>query len=95
MVDYTIDNNQEAVRQMRRCLPWLRRRKCNASITCQESHESRLFADQATIPWNGVTSYINGYAVKPVIGKQLRLLCHPVGLPPPPYGLSMTYLLVR
>ena len=51
--------------------------------------------DKATIPWNNVTSYINGYAAKPIIGKQIRLLCHPVGLPPPPYRLSMTYLLVR
>lgn len=51
--------------------------------------------EKATIPWNNVTSYINGYVVKPLIGKQLRLLCHPVSLPPPPYRLSMTYLLVR
>ncbi len=51
--------------------------------------------EKATIPWNHVTSYINGFVVKPVIGKEIRLLCHPVNLPPPPYRLTMTYLLVR
>lgn len=40
-----------------------------------------------------VTSYINGYAVKPIIGNTLRLLCHPENLPPGPYTLSVTYLL--
>ncbi len=51
--------------------------------------------DKVAIPWNQVTSYINGYAIKPLIGKELRLLCHPVSLPPHPYRLSVTYLLVR
>ncbi len=51
--------------------------------------------EKATIPWNHATSYINGYVIKPIIGNQLRLLCHPVSLPPPPYRLTMTYLLVR
>jgi len=51
--------------------------------------------DKVTIPWNHVTSYINGYAVKPLIGKKLRLLCHPVSLPIPPFRLTVTYLLVR
>jgi hypothetical protein len=51
--------------------------------------------EKSTIPWNHVTSYINGYVIKPIIGKQLRLLCHPVSLPAAPYHLSMTYLLVR
>jgi hypothetical protein len=51
--------------------------------------------ETVTIPWNHVTSYINGYAIKPIIGKELRLFCHPVSLPPPPYRLTVTYLLVR
>ena len=51
--------------------------------------------DKATIPWNHVTSYINGYVARPIIGQEVRLVCHPVSLPPPPYRLSMTYLLVR
>ncbi len=51
--------------------------------------------EKAVIPWNGFTSYINGYVIKPIIGKQLRLLCHPINLPAPPYRLSVTYLLVR
>jgi len=50
---------------------------------------------KATLPWNDVTSYIDGCAIKPIIGKSIRLLCHPVSLPPPPYRLSVTYLLVR
>ncbi len=49
----------------------------------------------AVLPWNGVTSYINGYTTQPIIGKELRLICHPVDLPPGPYRLSVTYLLVR
>jgi hypothetical protein len=40
-------------------------------------------------------SYIDGYAVKPIIGKELRLLCHPTQMPPGPYNMSVTYLLVR
>ncbi len=51
--------------------------------------------ETANIQFNGVTSYIDGYAAKPLIGKELRLLCHPVDLPPGPYQLSVTYLLVR
>ncbi|MCC6861063.1 MAG: hypothetical protein IT158_21020 [Bryobacterales bacterium] len=51
--------------------------------------------EKAVIGWNGFTSYINGYLVKPVIGKEIRLLCHPVNLPPPPYRLTVTYLLIR
>jgi hypothetical protein len=42
-----------------------------------------------------VTSYINGYADKPLIGEQLRLVCHPENLPVGPYKLTLTYLLVR
>ena len=48
-----------------------------------------------TLPYNGVTSYINGYAIQPIIGKEVRLICHPVNLPAGPYQLSVTYLLVR
>ncbi len=51
--------------------------------------------EKAEIPFTGVTSYIDGYTVKPVIGKELRLLCHPTYLPAGPYTLSVTYLLVR
>jgi hypothetical protein len=51
--------------------------------------------ENATIGWNHVTSYIDGYAVKPIIGAKVRLLCHPVDLPPPPYRLTISYLLVR
>ncbi len=51
--------------------------------------------EHADLPWNQVTSYINGYAIKPVIGEQVRLLCEPVGLPPGPYSLDVTCLLVR
>lgn len=42
-----------------------------------------------------VTSYIDGYTIQPVIGEQLRLLCEPRHLPPGPYRLTVTYLLVR
>jgi hypothetical protein len=41
-----------------------------------------------------VTSYIDGYAGKPIIGNQLRLICHPENLPPGPYTVSVTYLLL-
>ena len=51
--------------------------------------------ETANIPFLGVTSYIDGYTVKPIIGKELRLLCHPTQLPPGPYNMSVTYLLVR
>ena len=49
----------------------------------------------ADIPFNGVTSYIDGYSIQPILGKELRLLCHPTGLPAGPYTLSVTCLLVR
>jgi hypothetical protein len=49
----------------------------------------------AELPYNHVTSYINGYSIQPLLGKEVRLLCHPVDLPPGPYELSVTYLLVR
>ena len=42
-----------------------------------------------------VTSYINGYADMPLIGEELRLVCHPENLPAGPYKLTVTYLLVR
>ena len=42
-----------------------------------------------------VTSYIDGYAAKQLIGEQLRLICHPEALPAGPYKLTLTYLLVR
>lgn len=42
-----------------------------------------------------VTSYIDGYTIQPIIGEQLRLLCEPKNLPPGPYRLTVTYLLVR
>lgn len=51
--------------------------------------------ESADIPFGGVTSYIDGYAIKPIIGRELRLLCHPIGMPPGPYTMSVTYLLVR
>jgi hypothetical protein len=49
----------------------------------------------ASLPYNQVTSYINGYSIQPVLGTEVRLLCHPVNLPPGPYTLSVTYLLAR
>lgn len=51
--------------------------------------------DKVILPWNSVTSYVDGYAAKPIIGKELRLHLHPISLPPHPYRLSVTYLLVR
>ncbi len=51
--------------------------------------------EAAEISFNGVTSYIDGYVIKSIIGKELRLICHPTGLPAGPYTLSVTYLLVR
>ena len=48
-----------------------------------------------TIEYNGVTSYINGFCARLVIGDHLRLLCHPENLPPGPYKLYVTYYLVR
>jgi hypothetical protein len=49
----------------------------------------------STISYNHVSSYINGVAFQPIIGKELRLVCHPRHLPAGPYRLSLTYLLVR
>jgi hypothetical protein len=51
--------------------------------------------EKVALPYNGVTSYIDGYSIQPLLGRQLRLLCHPIGLPPGPYRLSVTYLLAR
>ncbi len=48
----------------------------------------------AVIPWDGVTSYINGYVSAPIIGEQLRILCYAESLPPGPYELFVTYYLV-
>lgn len=49
----------------------------------------------ANIQFNGTTSTIDGYTIKPIIGKELRLLCHPTNMPAGPYSLGVTYLLVR
>jgi hypothetical protein len=49
---------------------------------------------QRTIPWNQVTSYINGYVTAPIIGDKLRILCIPESLPPGPYDVFVTYYLV-
>jgi hypothetical protein len=51
--------------------------------------------EEAQLPWKGVTSYINGYTVKPLLGDKLRLLCHPDNLPTGPYDIYVTYCLVR
>jgi hypothetical protein len=42
-----------------------------------------------------VTSYIDGYVARPIIGNRLRVLCHPENLPPGPYNIYATYYLVR
>nr|WP_300147012.1 hypothetical protein [Propionicimonas sp.] len=39
-------------------------------------------------------SYINGYCVIPIIGDELRVVCHPTGMPPGPYHVNVTYYLV-
>lgn len=49
---------------------------------------------QPVIPWNGVTSYINGYVSAPIIGEKLRILCLAENLPAGPYQLFVTYYLV-
>ena len=49
---------------------------------------------QRTIPWNYVTSYINGYVTAPIIGDMLRILVIPEGLPSGPYDVFVTYYLV-
>ena len=41
-----------------------------------------------------VTSYINGYLARPIIGERLRILCHPENLPPGPYRIFVTYYMV-
>lgn len=46
---------------------------------------------QASIPWNHVTSYINGYVTSPIIGDKLRILCSAESLPPGPYSVFVTY----
>jgi hypothetical protein len=51
--------------------------------------------EHADLPWNHVTSYIDGYASRPLIGTKLRLLCEPISLPAGPYSLDVTCLLVR
>ena len=49
---------------------------------------------QATIPWNNVTSYIDGYVTAPIIGNKLRIVCGPENLPPGPYDVFVTYYLL-
>jgi len=49
---------------------------------------------QATILWNHMTSYINGYVVAPIIGDKLRILCTANNLPPGPYQVFVTYYLL-
>lgn len=49
--------------------------------------------EQGTITSN-VTSYINGYVAKPIIGDMLRLLCRASNMPPGPYTIDVTYYLV-
>jgi hypothetical protein len=51
--------------------------------------------ETANIHFHGDISSIHGYVIKPIIGKELRLLCHPTNLPAGPYTLGVTYLLVR
>ncbi len=48
----------------------------------------------ATIAWNNVTSYINGYVTAPIIGSQLRILCTAENLPAGPYNVFATYYLL-
>ncbi len=51
--------------------------------------------ERETLGWNHVTSYINGYAARPILGDSLRVLCNPRNMPPGPYDIFVTYLLVR
>jgi hypothetical protein len=44
----------------------------------------------ATIPWNSVTSYINGDVHQRLIGDKLRIVCTAENLPPGPYQLFVT-----
>ena len=48
----------------------------------------------AVIPWNGFTSYINGFVSAPIIGEKLRIVCFAEDLPTGPYQLFVTYYLV-
>jgi hypothetical protein len=41
-----------------------------------------------------VTSYINGYVAKPVIGDTVRILCAAKNMPAGPYKIHVTYYLV-
>jgi hypothetical protein len=49
---------------------------------------------ESVIPWNGFTSYINGYVSAPIIGEKLRIVCLAENLPAGPYELFVTYYLV-
>ena len=49
---------------------------------------------QSVIPWNSVTSFINGDVVAPIIGDKLRILCTAGDLPAGPYSVFVTYYLV-
>ncbi len=51
--------------------------------------------ERQTLGWNNVTSYINGYVARPILGDSLRVLCSPRNMPPGPYDIFVTYLLVR
>jgi hypothetical protein len=48
----------------------------------------------AVIPWNGVTSYINGFVSAPIIGQKLRIACYAESLPAGPFQLFVAYYLV-
>lgn len=48
----------------------------------------------ATIPWNNVTSYINGCVHERLIGDKLRIVCSAENLPAGPYRLFVTIYLV-
>ena len=41
-----------------------------------------------------VTSYINGYVAKPIIGDTVRILCGARNMPTGPYKIHVTYYLV-
>lgn len=49
---------------------------------------------RVTIPWNSVTSYIDGYVAAPIIGDKLRIVCDPENLPPGPYNVFVAYYLL-
>lgn len=49
--------------------------------------------EEGTITSN-VTSYIDGYLAKPIIGDKLRLVCSASNMPPGPYNIHVTYYLV-